>query len=246
MGRIVSVIGKGGGGKSTVSANLACVLALRDKMVLLVDGGTVYGSLAHLLGVRVAASQSMVRMMDQASPYESFNDYAQCRRMRNLAVATLGDDDGCMAMQAHDPGRLKRFLAVSKERFDFVINDCGEDPREPFTAISCSASDHIVEVVRASAQGAAYKRATDGLIGRLSAGSKVIRVLGMSKGAAEAEGFMKVTGYAFDHVLPFCSGAGLGDSGGAPLAALGAKRPRDREYLRKIGFMALEVGYGRK
>ncbi len=117
---MISVVtsGKGGAGKSTVSAGLGCALARRDRRVLLVDGDAGLRSLDVMLGIAGVAVYDMADVIrGDCSPADAVYPSPICPNVFVMpAPVTLEK-----LAQPEDMARLCQGLAAY---YDEVIIDC--------------------------------------------------------------------------------------------------------------------------
>jgi flagellar biosynthesis protein FlhG len=142
-GRIVAVGGgKGGAGKTMLSANLALALAELGRRVLLVDAD-LGGANAHtVLGV----SPPLVTLSDFISRRRSLEDVAVTTPFANLRLISgaLDDLDGA---NAHYPQKMRLLRHLNGFDSDFLILDLGAG--SAFTILDFFLiADHRVLVVR--------------------------------------------------------------------------------------------------
>ncbi len=117
MGRVIAVTGRGGTGKTTVSANVAYALANRGKKTLLIDCDC---------GMR---SQDVVFGFQDSVVY---NFYDAALERCEAADACFKTENGLKIMAAPadiscdelDFEKVKTFLKKTKSAYDFVILDC--------------------------------------------------------------------------------------------------------------------------
>ncbi len=117
---MISVItsGKGGAGKSTVSAGLGCALARRDRRVLLVDGDAGLRSLDVMLGI---AGQAVYDMADviagDCSPADAVYPSPICPNVFVMPAPVSLE-------RLAKPDDMARLCAGLSAYYDEVIIDC--------------------------------------------------------------------------------------------------------------------------
>lgn len=120
MGQIIVVTsGKGGVGKSTISANLACGLAFGGRKVLLIDMDTGLRSLDLMLGMENELVFDMTDVLDGICTVEQA--MFSVREREGLYLMPASQSLGSSALT---PGDIKSLLSTLREQFDFIVIDC--------------------------------------------------------------------------------------------------------------------------
>ncbi len=117
---MISVVtsGKGGAGKSTVSAGLGCALARRGRRVLLVDGDAGLRSLDVMLGIGGATVYDMSDLLaGNCSPARAIYPSSICPNVF-VIPAPVGLD------QMATPEELAELCHSLEEYYDDIIIDC--------------------------------------------------------------------------------------------------------------------------
>ena len=156
---IVVTSGKGGVGKTTVTANLGMALAKQGFHVCLIDTDTGLRNLDLLLGVEQRVIFDLVDVAEgRCRPEQAL---IHDRRSPNLCVLPTS--------QRHDksalgPDDLRAVVATLRPRFDFVLLDCPAGIEEGFkTAIA--AADRALVVLNPEVSSV---RDADRVLGMLS------------------------------------------------------------------------------
>lgn len=119
MGKITVVTsGKGGAGKSTISAGLGCALASLGKKVLLVDGDTGLRSLDLILGIGDRAVYDLSDVFaGRCEPIRAIYPSPLCERV-SVIPAPVSLEQLC------SPTDLRRLCRGFIQHYDEVILDC--------------------------------------------------------------------------------------------------------------------------
>ena len=139
MGTITVVTsGKGGAGKSTVSAGLGCALADRGHKVLLLDGDAGLRSLDLMLGV------SSTTVYDMADVFAG-----RCEPVRAIYPSPICRDVSVIAAPVHleqlcSPEDMKRLCRSFVQHFDDLIIDCPAGIGAGFEAAIAAADRALV------------------------------------------------------------------------------------------------------
>lgn len=124
--KIIVLSGKGGVGKSTVAANIAAALSLKDKKVGLVDVDIHGPSIPKIMG------------LESSRPMNSMEGLEPVQYSPNLVVMSVGfllreRDDAIIWRAPLKHGLIKQFLAeVNWGKLDYLVVDCppgtGDEP----------------------------------------------------------------------------------------------------------------------
>lgn len=141
MGKIFVVTsGKGGVGKSTVAANLACGLAFDGRRVLLIDMDTGLRSLDLMLGMENQMVFDMTDVLDGICTAEQAIFPVHGREGLFLLPASQS-----LGSSALTPGDIKSLLGTFRESFDYIILDCPAGIERGFrNAVSAAETAFIV------------------------------------------------------------------------------------------------------
>lgn len=143
MGKIISVVsGKGGTGKTTVSANLSVCLAKLGKRTLAVDCDFKMRNLDQHLGL---LDSGVFDFHDVLTGKRALEDAIIPHSLLNLSFVPASNfysfsDGGAME-------GLKATVFSMKARFDFVIFDCPSGSDSPVPELSGLSDEVIVSVL---------------------------------------------------------------------------------------------------
>ena len=130
-------------GKSTVSANLALVLAGAGERVLLIDGDLRRGHLHETLGLK--PGPGLHDLLASIAPPEGFIQQTLSARLSFLASGNGSDSRAELC----DHARFGALLEMARSRFDFVIIDSSPVLAAADSCSIVSRMDAVVFVLRA-------------------------------------------------------------------------------------------------
>ena len=151
MGKVIVITsGKGGAGKTTVTANLGTALSLTGKRVLLIDTDTGLRNLDMLLGFEDKALYEAEKEKDRAQN--------QARRMiqsaRESSEFVLKEISELKKKKAEevkkeelDKEKFKAFCDEEKKRFDYILIDCPAGIEYGFECALYPADEAIIVAV---------------------------------------------------------------------------------------------------
>ena len=130
--------GKGGVGKSTVTAGLGFALAARGRRVLLIDGDAGLGCLDHMLGV---AEQQVFDIADvvsgRAEPVKAVYSCPFSERLFLLPAPAREDD-------LISPDIMKQLVSVLSQYYDHVLIDSPAGVGGGFASAAASAQRALI------------------------------------------------------------------------------------------------------
>lgn len=151
-GRAIAIVsGKGGSGKTMVTATMATILDSLGHKVLLVDADYGTAGLTYYMGLNTVANISVgltnLSSQKDLSP-ESINKYSQkMGGFKNSDFMGIGDHRRYLKSSSETDIEFlfKRLVEVSKEKYDFILIDCrgGIDTE---SLMVCQAVDNVVIV----------------------------------------------------------------------------------------------------
>jgi septum site-determining protein MinD len=116
---IVVTSGKGGGGKTTTSANIGTALALEGRKVCLVDTDIGLRNLDVLLGLENRIVYDLVDVIEgNCTHQQALIKDKRCDTLFLIPAAQSKDKSAVSSQQLRD------LIAELKEEFDYVIIDC--------------------------------------------------------------------------------------------------------------------------
>lgn len=198
MGRVITIVsGKGGVGKTSVTANLGIALAEQGLRVLLVDADIAMANLSLLLGM-------------QASPitlHDVLLGESDVRDVIYDGPKGIGFIPSGLSLQSYrrvDPDRLKAVIKEIKEEYDYILLD-GPAGIERAVLAAIAASDEVLVLTEPNPPAIA-----DALKIKLVAQRLNARVIGFvlnnvreQRGEVSAEDIMKMLELPVYGKIPF-------------------------------------------
>lgn len=119
MGEIIAITsGKGGAGKTTVTANLGAALSELGKKVLLVDGDIGFGDLDLALGLENKVVYNIVDVVEGNCKILQALVRDEDENSLYLLPASRTRDDSAVS-----PAQFSKLLSIFKKEFDYVLVD---------------------------------------------------------------------------------------------------------------------------
>ncbi|MDR1062295.1 MAG: P-loop NTPase [Clostridiales bacterium] len=236
---LISVWGKNGAGKSTISANLACWLAIKGSRTALVGANRFYGAIQHYFGLDLGPEQSLRNVLSEKDSMDIRRCFVEYGQLKALSVASLSNEDDVIGRQRMRPETAARFLELTDRSFERTIIDCDESTDDALSMLSLVMSDKVLYVTKPGVQFAVFARACESLVGGLRIEDKLRVVCNADKRRQELSdcGAFNVKKDIF--ALPYCRDVeSSGDAGKPFMLARGAGR-RGSRYRRALGEIGL-------
>ncbi|HLD80807.1 MAG TPA: cell division ATPase MinD [archaeon] len=144
MTRVIAVVsGKGGTGKTTVTANVGVFLANLGKKVLLIDADVAMANLTLLMDLSGSPITLHDVLAGDAKAHDALYDYG-----KNLWVMPSG-----LAFETYtrvDMNKLKKVIDLVRAEFDYILLDCPAGVDKAVIA-GIAACDEVILVVNPNA-----------------------------------------------------------------------------------------------
>lgn len=143
MGRVIVITsGKGGAGKTTVTANLGTALSLTGKRILLIDTDTGLRNLDMLLGFEDKALYDVIDAVE--GTVEANDAYIQHPLFKSLYMLPASQTKN---KEELDKEKFKAFCDEEKKRFDYILIDCPAGIEYGFECALYPADEAIIVAV---------------------------------------------------------------------------------------------------
>ncbi len=198
MGRVIALIsGKGGVGKTTITANLGIALAKRGMNVCLIDADIAMANLSLLLNMQNSPITLHDVLLGEASVDDALYDGP-------AGIKLIPSGLSLENYRRVDPERLQAIIDAIKPRFDFILLDCAAGIERTVMA-AISASDEVLLIAMPTSPSIA-----DVLKAKITAqrlGSKplgvIINFYRQEKGEIKKEDVMKLLELPVIVTVPF-------------------------------------------
>ena len=143
MGKVIVITsGKGGVGKTTVTANLGASLALSGKRVLMIDTDTGLRNLDMVMGFESEALYNVVDVTKGDIPCDdAFIQHGKFKSLYMIPASQTGDKEDL------DKEAFKALCEELKERFDYILIDCPAGIEYGFECALYPADEAIIVAI---------------------------------------------------------------------------------------------------
>jgi len=153
MGKIISVTGLEGAGKSTFSANLALSLALKDKVVVLLPAFLDYGGIQLFFGDVIGGDKGILAAFsDKSGRPEKF--LTQSKANKNIYILGVPNHADEPYRALFDEGVVEGVMRRLSNIADYIIVDGTAGTSNPVTYYSLSQSAMAFEIITLSSRAA--------------------------------------------------------------------------------------------
>ena len=168
MGKIITICGGHGSGKTTVAANLGFMLS-QSSLVGILSTNTVFGCIQHLFGAVVDDCHGMYEMV--MSKADILKNFVQCPNNKNLFLMSLANSHNCLMLADEENGingdTAKNILDELINIFEYLIIDCEPEINNPLSIYGIIYADKIINLIKPTVTGTAFYNSYKGLFAAL-------------------------------------------------------------------------------
>ena len=198
MGRVIALIsGKGGVGKTTITANLGIALAKRNIKVCLVDSDLAMANLSLLLNMQSCPITLHDVLLGEASVQDAIYDGP-------AGIKFIPSGLSLENYRRVDPERLETVISAIKSQFDFIIMDAPPGIEKDVLAIMNSC-DEILLLTNPTAPAIAdvlKAKITSQRLGKKTIGV-IVNMLRGEKGEISDQDIMKMLELPVYGLIPY-------------------------------------------
>ncbi len=218
MGKIITVCGGGGYGKTTIAANLASVLS-QKYLVGLLSTNTMYGGIQHLFGVEIEHSRGLSEMLHTKGDIS--NSFVPCGNNKNLCLLSLANSYDCLMLAGKEydveTNDIKEILSELKNMFQYIVIDCEPELCHPLSVYSLIYADSVLNIIKPTVQGMAFYNSYRALLAALNINDeKMVHIMNNDKGYIGAKNIEKTAGIKISMQIPYCKSVEEAENNGEP------------------------------
>lgn len=204
MGRIISVYGPDGSGKTTLSYALADRLASQKNLVLIVH--TDFSK--PVLTERVPQIQNCISLgqllmtEDYVNIEKTFISYPE---NRNVFVSGIVGNENYASYPPFTPENAKKYIEAVAETFDYVLVDSTDSIDDTLAIAGLSMADFVIELLAPNIQGVIFQQSYDQIFSNLNAKGKTTYAAAKIHQYHNIDAIEKMIGVSFSVKLPYSS-----------------------------------------
>ena len=245
MGKIITVFGANGSGKTTVAANLGYILS-QKYIVGIISANTSCGTIQHLFGVAIDETHGLYELM--VAKADVGKVFMPCPNNKNLFILSLANNHDCLKLadeeSSLDGQTAKAILAEMKEMFNFIIVDCDTDVNNPLSIYSITYADKIINVIKPTVIGTAFLNAYKPLFSALEiCDDKIIHIANNDKNYVGARNIEKTANIKINMTIPYCREVEEAENKGVPVCRTDSRTNDFIGSMKSIAERIKDGGY---
>ena len=210
-GKVITVWGAAGSGKTTVAVNLAAAISQRNLMVGIISSKFCYGEMQSLFGKRVENDKGMYRaMLNGCNMKNMFSETGN----PNLFFLSVPNGFDGMLLSAVSGDTVNELISNSLIMFDYVIIDGSEELNNPVSSIGLTLASKVVTVHRASAKDSIWFSSMHNMQSVLHIKDKSVHVLNAYDKTCDKAAFIGSIDAKMEFELPYIQNAKILENSG--------------------------------
>ena len=157
MGKIITICGGHGSGKSTVAVNLGYMLS-DSSLAGILSTNMMYGIIQHLLGTVIDDCHGLYEMV--MSNDDISKTLTPCESNKNLFLMSLSNTHDCLMLADEENGinadTAKQVLSELKDSFQYLIIDCEPEVNNPLSVYGIIYADLVINLIKPTVTGIAF------------------------------------------------------------------------------------------
>lgn len=242
-GKIISVWGDSGSGKTTFAASLACALASRDYLTGIISSNLTYGNLQIFYGQSVQPEKGLFRALNDDNPNvgEKFSEYEESKNVFFLSAPNHYTGLLCDSISLQN---VERLMTDASLVFDILIVDGAGNINNPVSDAGLWLAERIYTLYKPSIAAQMWHKGMEDFIKELHIAEKQVNILREPNGEFDAKAFKGMMELTFPYELPFVKYAPELENAGTPIY-LSGDRPC-RRYAKMLEQIANTICGGMK
>lgn len=190
MGKIITLWGMNGNGKSCIAIHTAIEIAKRGHLVGVLSCNTAFGSLQRLVSVSINKEKSIANGLLKPQDHIIKDCITHVEKL-DIFLISLADEDDVMTLTNINEEDAETFIINLKNRFDYLIIDGTDRPNDVLVYTAFKQAEHIIEVVKPDINGITYHNAHMVLINKIIDPAKYSFVFNAYQGYAKKQNILE-------------------------------------------------------
>lgn len=168
MGKIITVTGPSGSGKTTFAVNLACSLAQRQQVVIIVECNYENGGIQVFFGANIPNNLGIfVAVNDRSEQYDKY--LVQCRNVHeNIYLLGVPNDMAEVYLGGFMDAPVETMLRKLMLKCDYLIIDTKADIHNGLSIMGMVKADSIYYIIKPTIEAGMFYKAHIGIYKQLS------------------------------------------------------------------------------
>lgn len=216
MGKIVAVTGMNGGGKTTFSANLACSLAFKEKVVVILAAELNYGVLQNFFGTAIENDKGTIASFsDKTEQPEKM--LTQCSKINeNIYLMSIPNDSYEVHTEGLEELKVEQLIRRLSIISDYLIIDCTSDLYNGITIMGIEKANYVYCLYKSTSSGVLWHRSMMPIISQLTDG-QILKIVSEHQLGCEPNAFIKTADIEVHACLPNVISAPILENIGKPI-----------------------------
>lgn len=245
MGKIITVCGGNGSGKTTVAANLAYILS-QKYIVGVVSTNTNYGAIQHIFGITIDETHGLYELM--MTKIDVGKTFTPCSSNENLFILSLSNNHDCLKLADEESSldglTAKNILAEMKDMFNFLIIDCDTDVNNPLSIYSIIYADKIINLIKPTVIGTAFFNAYKPLFSALEINEdKIMHIANNDNNYVGIKNIEKAANIKIAMTIPYCKEVEEAENKGIPVCRTDSRNNDFAGGMKSIAERIKDGGY---
>lgn len=231
MGKIITVCGGSGSGKTTVAANLAYLLS-QNAIVGVLSTNMTFGSIQYLLGTEIEGNHGLYELI--MSKDDISKAFTPCKDNKNLFIMSLANRQDCLVLADEESSlsgdEAKALILEMRDMFQFLIIDCETEINNPLSVYSLTYANGIINLIKPTVIGIEFHNSYKALFSALKIdNSNIIHIANCEKNFVGVRITERSTGIKLTSAIPYCREIEKAENMGVPVC-----KEKNGEFYREM------------